>query len=66
MRKVRLGVIGVGNMGTGHINNILSGQCPEIEVTAMADHRESRRQGAAEHRHEMDIQLPSDAFRPAE
>lgn len=37
MKKVRLGIIGVGNMGTGHLNNILGRQCPEIEVTAVAD-----------------------------
>ena len=34
---VRLGIIGVGNMGTAHINNINSGQCPEVKVTAVAD-----------------------------
>ena len=48
MSKVRLGVIGAGNMGSGHINNILSGACPEIEVTAVADRRASRREWAAE------------------
>lgn len=48
MRQVRLGVIGVGNMGSGHIGNILSGKCPEITVTAAADRRESRRTWAAE------------------
>lgn len=37
MRKVRLGVIGAGYIGKTHINNILSGCCPEIEVTAVAD-----------------------------
>ena len=37
MKKVRLGFIGVGNMGTGHINNIFAGKCPEIEVAAVAD-----------------------------
>ena len=35
--KVRLGIVGVGNMGSGHIANILAGRCPEIEVTAVAD-----------------------------
>jgi predicted dehydrogenase len=35
--KVHLGIIGIGNMGTGHIQNILAGKCPEIEVTAVAD-----------------------------
>ena len=37
MKKVRLGIIGVGNMGTSHLNNIMAGKCPEIEVTAVAD-----------------------------
>lgn len=37
MEKIRLGIIGIGNMGTAHINNILSGKCPEIEVAAVAD-----------------------------
>ncbi len=46
MTKVRLGIIGVGNMGSGHAANILAGKCPEIELTAVADHREARRQWA--------------------
>lgn len=37
MKKVRLGVLGVGNMGTGHIDHILTGKNPEIELTAVAD-----------------------------
>ena len=49
MKKVRLGIIGMGNMGTGHAQNILAGLCPEIEITAIADRRESRRTWAAEH-----------------
>ena len=44
--KVRLGIIGVGNMGGGHLRNILSGQCPEVEIVAIADRRESRREYA--------------------
>ncbi len=47
MSKVRLGIIGVGNMGTGHAENILAGLCPEIEITAVADRRASRREWAA-------------------
>lgn len=46
MTKVRLGIIGVGNMGSGHTANILAGKCPEIELTAVADRREARRQWA--------------------
>ncbi|MCM1307989.1 MAG: Gfo/Idh/MocA family oxidoreductase [Butyrivibrio sp.] len=37
MKKIRLGIIGFGNMGTGHYNNIKDGKCPEIEVSAIAD-----------------------------
>lgn len=36
-RKVKLGIVGVGNMGTSHIKNIMTGKCPEIELTAVAD-----------------------------
>ena len=48
MNRVRLGIIGIGNMGSAHTENILGGKCPEIAVTAVADRRESRRQWAAE------------------
>ena len=37
MEKIKLGVIGIGNMGTTHLKNILAGKCPEIDVTAVAD-----------------------------
>ena len=49
MDKVRLGIIGIGNMGTGHAMNILAGACPEIVISAVADRRASRREWAAEH-----------------
>ena len=49
MKKVRLGIIGAGNMGTGHAENILAGMCPEIEITAVADRRESRREWVKAH-----------------
>jgi len=37
MKKIRLGIIGVGNMGSGHLQNIIDGKCPKVEVTAVAD-----------------------------
>ena len=37
MKKVKLGIIGIGNMGSTHMKNILAGKCPEIDVTAVAD-----------------------------
>ena len=35
--KVRVGVIGVGNMGSDHVKNIAGGKQPEMELTAVAD-----------------------------
>ena len=46
MTKVRLGIIGVGNMGSAHAANILAGKGPEIELTAGADRGVARRQWA--------------------
>lgn len=37
MRKVKLGIIGVGNMGRGHCKHFKEGRCPEIELAAAAD-----------------------------
>ena len=37
MKKIRLGIIGMGNMGKGHFRNVLEGKCPSVEVTAIAD-----------------------------
>lgn len=48
MEQVKLGIIGVGNMGSGHIRNILAGKVPEIKIAAVADLKESRRQWAKE------------------
>ena len=46
--RIRLGIIGIGNMGSGHIRNILEGKCPEVEVTAVADRLPERRAVAQE------------------
>ncbi len=47
MSKLRLGIIGVGNIGSQHFNSIvINGKCPEIEVAAIADRREARREWA--------------------
>ena len=47
-KQIRLGVIGVGNMGSEHCRNIVAGRCPEITITAAADLRADRRKWAAE------------------
>lgn len=46
MSKVRLGIIGAGNIGSAHIRNVSDGKCPEIEIVAIADRKESRREWA--------------------
>ncbi len=48
MDKVRLGIIGVGNMGSSHIKNYLKGELPEIEITAVADINPERLKWAKE------------------
>ena len=48
MRKIRIGVIGIGNMGSEHCRNLLSGSCPEIELAAAADLRPDRIRWAEE------------------
>ena len=37
MKKIKLGIIGIGNMGSVHAKNIIEGKCPEIEICAIAD-----------------------------
>ncbi len=48
MEQVRLGIIGIGNMGTAHANNSKHGKCPEIKLTAVADINPKRLEWAAE------------------
>lgn len=48
MKKIKLGVIGIGNMGTSHCKSIVEEKIPELELTAVADIREDRRSWAKE------------------
>ena len=41
-KKLRLGIIGMGNMGTNHTKNIQAGKCPDFVITAIADHNPER------------------------
>ncbi|MDD5897651.1 MAG: Gfo/Idh/MocA family oxidoreductase [Clostridia bacterium] len=41
-RKIKLGIIGIGNMGSGHASNIMKGNCPELELVAIADKNPAR------------------------
>lgn len=48
MNKVRVGIAGFGNMGSGHVKKILDGEVPEMEVCAIAERNESKRNRAKE------------------
>ncbi|HKM35526.1 MAG TPA: Gfo/Idh/MocA family oxidoreductase [Lachnospiraceae bacterium] len=48
MNIVRIGVIGVGNMGSNHCRQIAEGNIPEMELAAVADISQSRRDWAKE------------------
>ena len=36
-KTIRLGIIGLGNMGSGHAKRVLEGQCPDFTLVAAAD-----------------------------
>ena len=48
MEKVKLGIIGLGNMGAGHANSVIDGKCPEITLAAVADINPDRLQWGQE------------------
>ena len=37
MEKIRLGIIGFGNMGTAHAKNVWSGLVPKMKLSAICD-----------------------------
>ena len=47
-KKIRLGVIGIGNMGSGHASRVADGECPDFVLTAVADINPARREWAAQ------------------
>lgn len=48
MDKVKVGIIGIGNMGSAHAQSIAEGKIPDMELVAVADRRETRRDWAKE------------------
>jgi predicted dehydrogenase len=46
--KVKIGIVGIGNMGSGHCSSIIEGKVPELELAAVADIRDIRRTWAKE------------------
>lgn len=55
MDKVRLGVVGYGNMGTSHCRKVAEGRVPNMELTAICDSAEARRNVAKENHAEIAI-----------
>ncbi|MDR2103175.1 MAG: Gfo/Idh/MocA family oxidoreductase [Treponema sp.] len=49
MDKVKLGVIGMGNMGSTHVKSVFSGLVPDMELGAVADRLPQRRAWAADY-----------------
>jgi len=42
MKKIKLGILGVGNIGRDHVKRIVDGKCPEIELAAVCDLKPDR------------------------
>lgn len=55
MDTIKLGIIGIGNMGSGHASNIKSGKCPEIELAAIADTNPERLDWAKQQNYDENI-----------
>lgn len=53
LEKVRIGIIGLGNMGSAHAKNIIEGNVPDIVLAAVCDVKPERREWAEKN-------LPSD------
>ena len=49
MNEVRMGIIGLGNMGTSHAKNLAEGKVPRMKLAAICDIAEARRDYAKEH-----------------
>ena len=43
MNEIRVGIIGIGNMGTAHANNIYAGNIKGMKLAAVCDIRKVRR-----------------------
>ncbi len=48
MEKIKLGILGFGNIGKVHTDNIIGGKCPNVELSAICDWKEARLEEAKE------------------
>ena len=51
--KVRLGILGLGNMGSSHATKMHAGECPEITLSAVCDIKPERLEWAKENNEEL-------------
>jgi len=56
MKDIRIGIIGVGNMGTTHARNILDGEVPGLKLAALCDNNPSRLEAFPEVTHFADAE----------
>ena len=42
MKKIKLGIIGIGKMGSAHARCVFGGECPDFELVAVADIKPQR------------------------
>ena len=45
--KIRLGILGIGNMGSTHAKNVAAGKCPDFVLRAVCDTKPARLEWAA-------------------
>ncbi len=48
MDRIKLGIIGFGNIGNQHTGDLLKGHCPKVDLVAVCDLKEERRKAAEE------------------
>ncbi len=48
MKKINLGILGIGNIGRDHVKRIVEGRCPEINLAAVCDLKPERLELARE------------------
>ena len=48
MKKINLGILGIGNIGRDHVKRIVEGNCPEIHLAAVCDLKPERLELARE------------------
>lgn len=61
MDKVRMGIVGIGNMGASHAKNIIDGKVKGCELTALCDHKEGALKAFPDQKHFTDAHAMMDS-----